>query len=46
MKYYLGEPFGNEIDGRSEIVTTDVQRYCRIHYAVVDENIHDSQQHS
>jgi len=25
MKYYLGEPFGNEIDGRSEIVTTDVR---------------------
>ena len=25
MKYYLGEKFGNEIDGRSEIVTTDVR---------------------
>ena len=25
MKYYLGEPFGNEIEGRSEIVTTDVR---------------------
>ena len=25
MQYYLGEPFGNEIDGRSEIVTTDVR---------------------
>ena len=25
MRYYLGEPFGNEIDGRSEIVTTDVR---------------------
>ena len=25
MEYYLGEKFGNEIDGRSEIVTTDVR---------------------
>ena len=25
MKYYLGEKFGNEIDGSSEIVTTDVR---------------------
>jgi len=25
MKYYLGEKFGNEIEGRSEIVTTDVR---------------------
>ena len=25
MEYYLGERFGNEIDGRSEIVTTDVR---------------------
>ena len=25
MKNYLGEKFGNEIDGRSEIVTTDVR---------------------
>ena len=25
MEYYLGEPFGNEIEGRSEIVTTDVR---------------------
>ena len=25
MKYYLGEPFGNEIEGRSQIVTTDVR---------------------
>ena len=25
MKYYLGEPFGNEIEGRPEIVTTDVR---------------------
>ena len=24
-RYYLGEKFGNEIDGRSEIVTTDVR---------------------
>jgi|TARA_R110000744_G_scaffold33660_4_gene79020 hypothetical protein len=25
MEYYLGEKFGNEIEGRSEIVTTDVR---------------------
>jgi len=25
MEYYLGEPFGNEIEGRSSIVTTDVR---------------------
>jgi len=25
MKYYLGEKFGNELDGSSEIVTTDVR---------------------
>lgn len=25
MEYYLGEPFGNEIDGRSSVVSTDVQ---------------------
>jgi len=24
LKYYLGEPYGNEIDGRSKIVTTEV----------------------
>jgi hypothetical protein len=24
MDYYLGEPFGNEIDGRSKVVSTDV----------------------
>ena len=42
MKYYLGEPFGNEIEGRSEIVT----RYYRIHYAIIDAYIYDSQQHS
>ena len=25
MEYYLGEPMGNEIDGRSQVVSTDVQ---------------------
>lgn len=25
MNYYLGEPFGNEIQGRSSIISTDVQ---------------------
>lgn len=25
MEYYLGEPLGNEIDGRSQVVSTDVQ---------------------
>ncbi len=25
MEYYLGEPFGNEQDGRSSVVSTDVQ---------------------
>jgi hypothetical protein len=24
MKYYLAEPFGNEVDGRSQVVTSDV----------------------
>jgi len=24
LKYYLSQPFGNEIDGRSQIITTDV----------------------
>lgn len=24
MDYYLGEPFGNEVDGRSKVVSTDV----------------------
>jgi hypothetical protein len=24
MEYYLGEPFGNEVDGRSKVVSTDV----------------------
>src|SRR3990167_8135605 len=24
MEYYLGEPFGNEIEGRSQVVSTDV----------------------
>lgn len=25
IDYYLGEPYGNEIDGRSQVVTTEVQ---------------------
>lgn len=25
LEYYLGEPFGNEVDGRSQVVSTDVQ---------------------
>jgi hypothetical protein len=25
IKYYLGEPYGNEVDGRSQVVTTEVQ---------------------
>lgn len=25
MDYYLGDPFGNEIEGRSQVVSTDVQ---------------------
>lgn len=25
IKYYLGEPFGNEIEGRSQVVSTDTQ---------------------
>lgn len=25
MEYYLGEPFGNEVEGRSGVVSTDVQ---------------------
>lgn len=25
MQYYLGEPFGNEIEGKSQVVTRDVQ---------------------
>lgn len=24
LKYYLGEPFGNEVEGRSQVVSTDV----------------------
>jgi hypothetical protein len=24
MQYYLGEPFGNEVDGRSQVISTDV----------------------
>src|SRR5262245_30934061 len=24
MEYYLGEPFGNEVEGRSKVVSTDV----------------------
>src|SRR5687767_7564415 len=24
MDYYLGEPFGNEVEGRSKVVSTDV----------------------
>lgn len=25
LDYYLGEPYGNEVDGRSQVVTTEVQ---------------------
>ena len=25
IKYYLGEPFGNEVEGRSQVVSYDVQ---------------------
>lgn len=25
IEYYLGEPYGNELDGRSQVVTTEVQ---------------------
>lgn len=24
LRYYLGEPFGNEIEGRSKVVSTEV----------------------
>ena len=45
MKYYLGEKFGNEIDGRSEIVTTDV-RDTGIYYAIFDAYFYNTSQHS
>jgi len=25
IQYYLGEPFGNEVEGRSQVVSYDVQ---------------------
>jgi len=25
IDYYLGEPFGNEVEGRSQVVSSDVQ---------------------
>ena len=24
LEYYLGKPFGNEVDGRSQVISTDV----------------------
>ena len=32
-KYYRGEPFGNEEDGRSSVVDMTVQGYCWKNYA-------------
>ena len=34
LEYYMGEPLGTEIDGRSQVVSTDVQILLKQYYLI------------
>jgi len=38
-EYYRGDPFGNEEDGRSQVVAMEVRDTCQRHVAKPDESL-------
>ena len=40
LDYYFGEPYGNEVEGRSSVVTREVMESSRIHAALANKNFY------